>query len=322
MQNKKEIPSDIIVKLFLIISVLFGLFLSSCSSQFYLSTLNNDPVYGYDVVIPVGEDTKVDTINSFSELKWRLRTDFNFRWDYAQYAMNQPYSWYFGNFRYNYWRPYNSFDIYWNRYQFWSDWAFHYPHYWGYHNWYSPWRHSWYRPHNYWNNSWYNGPWNNPSYNVIYNSSRELNNVAFISGRRGSRNFNIGNSNSIQNNISRRYNNPRPIVNNNNNVIDNIVNIYRNNGNTVRVYNNPNNFNNDQIIKPNNRTNWSSQSHNNGRGSWSGQIVPPKPTSTWQSSSNQSGQIYRGSGSSSIQQSGGRSSSSGQGSRGAGGTRN
>ena len=40
-------------------------------------------------------------------------------------------------------------------------------------------------------------------------------------------------------------NNNRP----NNNVVDNIVNIYKNNGNSVRVYNNPNNFNNDQIPK-------------------------------------------------------------------------
>ena len=319
MQTKKEIPSDIIVKLFLIISVLFGLFLSSCSSQFYLSTLNNDPIYSYDVVIPISKDTKVDTINSFSELKWRLRTDFNFRWEFAQYAMNQPLSWYYNNPRLDgIWRPYNRFDVYFHSNWFWTDWAWNYPYNynrWGWNNWnytyhYYGW-HNWYRPYRPWNN-WYNGPWHSPGYNVIWNSSRQ-NNVAYINGRRGSR--------SIENTIiSNRINNAndRP---NNNNVIDNIVNIYRNNGNSVRVYNNPNNFNNDQIIKPNNRTNWQTQSNNNGGRSWGREVIPSKPTSTWQSSSNQPRQIYRGSGSSSIQQSGGRSSSSGQRSRGAGGTR-
>ena len=175
MQTKKEIPSDIVVKLFLIISVLFGLFLSSCSSQFYLSTLNNDPVYGYDVVIPVGEDTKVDTINSFSDLKWKLRTDFNFRWDFAQYAMNQPLSWYYNNPRLDgIWRPYNRFDVYFHSNWFWTDWAWNYPfnyHSWDWYNWNRPYYYyGWYRPYRPWNN-WYNGPWHRPGYNVIWNSS-------------------------------------------------------------------------------------------------------------------------------------------------------
>jgi len=70
--------------------------LCSCSS-YKLATLNNDPLYPIDYVIPVTNDTKIDTINSFSDLKWKLRTDFNFRWDFAQYAMQQPYSLIFFN---------------------------------------------------------------------------------------------------------------------------------------------------------------------------------------------------------------------------------
>jgi hypothetical protein len=222
--------------------------LSSCSS-YKLALLNhNDPMYPVEYVVPIAEDTKIDTL-SFSQFRWKLRTDFNFRWDYAQYAMNQPYNWY-SSFSYNVWRPFNSFDVYFNRYNFWYDWAFNYPYYWGFSSWHNPWRHHWYRPYN-WGYSWYNGPWHNPGYNVIWNSSRENNNVAYISGRRGSRNIDINiNNNNIENTIVRRYNNPRKNVDNSN--LNNIVNTLRNNYNVKpRVYNNPNNVPNNNIIRNN-----------------------------------------------------------------------
>ena len=222
--------------------------LSSCSS-YKLALLNhNDPMYPVEYVIPIAEDTKIDTL-SFSQFRWKLRTDFSFRWDYAQYAMNQPYNWY-SSFSYNVWRPFNSFDVYFNRYNFWYDWAFNYPYYWGFSSWHNPWRHHWYRPYN-WGYSWYNGPWHNPGYNVIWNSSRENNNVAYISGRRGSRNIDINiNNNNIENTIVRRYNNPRKNVDNSN--LNNIVNTLRDNYNVKpRVYNNPNNVSNNNVIRNN-----------------------------------------------------------------------
>ena len=205
-------------------------------------------MYPVDYVIPIAEDTKIDTL-SFSQFRWKLRTDFNFRWDYAQYAMNQPYNWY-SSFSYNVWRPFNSFDVYFNRYNFWYDWAFNYPYYWGFSSWHNPWRHHWYRPYN-WAYNWYNGPWHNPGYNVIWNSSRENNNVAYISGRRGSRNIEINiDNNNIENNIVRRYNNPRKNVDNSN--LNNIVNALRDNYNVKpRVYNNPNNVPNNNVIRNN-----------------------------------------------------------------------
>ena len=249
-----KLPARIISKLILIGFALIAMLLSSCSS-YKLSLLNSDPMYPVDYVIPIAEDTKIDTL-SYSQFKWKLRTDFNFRWNYAQYAMNQPYNWY-SSFSYNVWRPFNSFDVYFNRYDFWYDWAFNYPYYWGYSSWHNPWRHHWYRPYN-WGYSWYNGPWHNPGYNIIWNSSRENNNnIAYISGRRGSRNVDIGTNSNIQNTISRRYNNPRNNVDNNN--LNNIVNELRENYNVKpRVYNNPNNvpnnnvrINNNNNIKPN-----------------------------------------------------------------------
>ena len=229
------------------------LLLSACST--YRLAVPVDKCCEADAVyLEVPSDVKIDTL-SFSQLRWKLRTDNTFRWNYAQYAMNQPYNWY-SSFSYNVWRPFNSFDIYFNRYDFWYDWAFNYPYYWGYSSWHNPWRHHWYRPYN-WNYSWYNGPWHNPGYNVIWNSSRENNNIAYISGRRGSRNVDIGSNSNIQNTISRRYNNPRNNVDNNN--LNNIVDELRENyGVKPKVYNNPNNvpnnnvrINNNNNVKPN-----------------------------------------------------------------------
>jgi uncharacterized membrane protein YgcG len=283
----------------------------SCAS-FKLSTMYYDPLYGpEEVVLEVPSDVKIDTL-SFSQLRWKLRTDNTFRWNFAQYAMNQPLSWYNTNFRYSYWRPFNSFDVYWNRHNYWYDWAFNYPFQWGWSwNRWGYWN-RWNRPFYHWD-SWYNGPWHNPSYNVIWNSSRENTNIAYVRGGRGSRFIDNGNSN-IQNTISRRYNNPRPNVNNNNNVIDNIVNDLRSNGNRVRVYNNPNNVPNNNIIIRNNnsrpvvpnnsiRNNFNNSNINNSR--------PVYNNSSRGSNVN----ISRGS-SSSVRSSGGSSGGSSRGGRG------
>ena len=233
------------------------LLLSSCSS-FRLAAVNDD-MYPVDYVIPVSNETKIDTIDSYFKLKYKLRTDFNFRWDFAQYAMQQPYSWYWNNPRLDgIWRPYNRFDVYFYSNWFWSDWAWNYP----YNNYYG-WNH-WYRPWGYynWGYSWHNGPWHNSGYNVVWNSSRR-NNIANVIGPRGSRTNSIipRDNNSIENTIVRRYNKPR------NNVINNIVDELRENFNVKpRVYSNPNNVpnNNKPIINNNIKPNWNnSRSINN-----------------------------------------------------------
>ena len=240
-----------------IIVLALCLLLSSCSS-YRLATIQDD-MYPVDYVIPVSNETKIDTIDSYFKLKYKLRTDFSFRWDFAQYAMNQPLSWYYSNPRLEgIWRPYNRFDVYFYSNWFWSDWAFNYPYsnYYGWNSWYRPWGwNNWYRPYNPWNN-WYNGPWHNPGYNVVWNSSRR-DNIAYVNGPRGSR---IGtnsiiqrDNNNIENTIVRRYNKPR------NNVINNIVDELRENFNVKpRVYSNPNNVPNNNIRINNNNTkpNW------------------------------------------------------------------
>jgi len=265
------------------------LLLSSCST-YRLSTLNHDPIY--DTVLKVPADVKIDTL-SFSQLRWKLRTDFQFRYNFATYAMNQPYSWYMSNYRYSYWRPYNSFDVYWNRHSFWNDWAFSYP----YNNW-----NSWNRPYWGWNNSWWNGynswydgPFHNPGYNVAWNSSRN-NNVAYINGRRGSNNVVNRTNSNIENRIVVNRNKPRINIDQNN--IDEIVINLRENINNkpIRVYNNPNNVPNNNNSKPRVyvRPNNNSNNNNSSRIYTRPPVNNSSTTTRSSSSSTRSSSVSRG----------------------------
>jgi hypothetical protein len=224
-----------------IVALLIYLMVTGCST-YRLATVSDD-MYPVDFTIPVSNETKIDTINSYFQLRYKLRTDFNFRWDFAQYAMNQPYSWYWNNPRLDgIWRPYNRFDVYFHSHWFWTDWAWNYPfnyHSWGWYNWNRPYYfYGWNRPYR---------PWNNINWNNNYN-----NNIVYVSGRRGSRNIISNNNSNIENNIVRRYNNPRKNIDNSN--LNNIVNELRDNYNIKpRVYSNPNNIPNNNIIRNNSR---------------------------------------------------------------------
>ena len=258
-----------------IVALLIYLTVTGCSS-YRLATISDD-MYPVDFTIPVSNETKIDTINSLFDLKYKLRTDFSFRWDFAQYAMNQPYSWYWNNPRLDgIWRPYNRFDVYFHSHWFWTDWAWNYPfnyHSWGWYNWNRPYYYfGWNRPYR---------PWNNINWNNNYNT-----NIVYVSGRRGSRNIISDNNSNIENNIVRRYNNPRKNVDNNN--LNNIVNALRDNYNVKpRVYNNPNNVpNNNNIIRNNNVRpvvpNYNNNFNNNSinsRSSSSNRSYSPPPTS-------------------------------------------
>tara|TARA_R100000544_G_scaffold29863_1_gene16173 strand:+ start:169 stop:936 length:768 start_codon:yes stop_codon:yes gene_type:complete len=153
--------------------IFLALLLSGCTT-YQVSTTGHDPIYA----VNVPSNINIDTLN-YRQFQWKLRTDFQFRFDFARYAMNQPYSWYMSNFNFNRWRPYNSFDIYFNSTQYWTNWAFNYPFHsnpYGWDNWNRP--YSW----GYSYSNWYNGPWSNQGYNAIWNRSGS---VSYINGRRG-----------------------------------------------------------------------------------------------------------------------------------------
>jgi hypothetical protein len=158
--------------------LVFILLFTSCGVGFQYTTLNHA---GHIDGIYSSNNPKVNTINSFSDLQWKLRTDFNFRYDFAQYALSQPRSFDWNNRilgnRYNWFHPYLGYNYYWNRDQMWNDWVWGYPLNYGIGYTYS-WRNRrWFSNQWGWNN--YYG-WNNRFYNR-YRST----NVAYHTGRRG-----------------------------------------------------------------------------------------------------------------------------------------
>ena len=206
--------------------------LTSCGVNWHIATFNHDPIYGsYDENYITSSDLKVDTL-TYSDFRWKLRTDFNFRWNYAQYMMDQPLSFYYRNYP-----GYlgNVHDLWWNSNRYWTDWAFNYPFNSWYWNRWDPWP-RWNRWG--WNYGWYSNTWNNHWYGYGWNhwyghDSWRWNNVwrndntyVHINGRRGSSNVSVGGSsrgNSIirnnddGNRVIRRYDNP--VRGRNNNVI-------------------------------------------------------------------------------------------------------
>ena len=82
----RKLKTKYMKKLILFIGLLL---LTGCSTTYHLSTLNHDPIYDTVLVVPAG--VQIDTLSS-SQLRWKLRTDFRFRYDFAQYALSQPRS--------------------------------------------------------------------------------------------------------------------------------------------------------------------------------------------------------------------------------------
>tara|TARA_R110000751_G_scaffold248264_1_gene348044 strand:+ start:561 stop:1376 length:816 start_codon:yes stop_codon:yes gene_type:complete len=178
--------------------ILLVLLLSGCAS-FQVSILNHDPIYSIE-----GSDVEIVVIDNEFELDRLLRTDFRFRYDYAQYALRQPISFDWNNryvrfnrfnrstnFWYSNWNyGYNYAP--WDRHQMWNDWLWGFP-YGGGIGWSYSWNNnswssnSWNNPYG-WNNyyGWGNGyGWNNYGQNTWY-GRRGRNNVSYTNGRRGS----------------------------------------------------------------------------------------------------------------------------------------
>ena len=195
--------------------LLLVLLLTGCAS-FQVSTLNHDPIYSIE-----GSDAEITVIDNEFELQRLLRTDFKFRYDFAQYAIRQPRSFDWNNRvlgnRYSFYNPYYS------RTQMWNDWV------WGY-NWNSP--HNW-SPFGYDRWRYNNYGWNNWGWNGFYGNSwgwrQQMNDYAWmyrsrpnsvrINGRRGS---NVIQRRIVANNNSSktRILSTKPVVNNSNLVIE------------------------------------------------------------------------------------------------------
>ena len=249
--------------------------LSSCSTAWYManSNYNNDPIYG---VTEEGDSIKINIIDNYSDLRWKLRTDDKFRWDFKQYALNQDLSWYSSfynrNFLYRYSPYYSSIDLYFDRFWYWDSWYWNYGYGW---NTWHPFRwnnYSWYHPH-YWNESYWFGHnrWRYRMNDYAWNHRNDRN-VAYVNGRRGSNivitpsGSSRGGTNNIISNPNIRINRGRPSIPNPNDVdviiekpergfIGRLVDKLENNGVKVRHYNNPNNVPSNIRVVPRNNNN-------------------------------------------------------------------
>ena len=264
-----------------LLTILSLVLLTSCGVNWHVSTLNYDPIYDDENYIVVSDEVKIDTLNEF-QFRNRLRTDFRFRYDFAQYALSQPISFDWNNrllgTRYGWNSPY--YGYYWNRTQMWNDWVWGFtPHRWspfgydrwGYNNWMGNvhWGYGYgYGWNNYygWNGYYNNWGWRNQMNNYAW-QNRYRSNTVYVNGRRGSiSNEVVSNrrvrtsTNSNNTRTVRSYNNPRINPDNNNVII-------RDNGETVRIYRRPNDNNNNNIrVNPNNNTrnnNWKPRVPNN-----------------------------------------------------------
>ena len=177
--------------------LLLSVFLMMSCGTFKVSTLSYDPIY----TTSNGETIDVNVVDNEWELNRLLRDDFNFRYDYAQYAKSQPISFDWNNRvlrnnrfnRYNFnnrysWSNGYYMNSYWNRDLMWDDWL------WGYSsmNYGMGWSYSW-NNRSWSSNQWgwngyygYGNPygWNNNIYGWNnYNRYRGTN-VAYHRGRR------------------------------------------------------------------------------------------------------------------------------------------
>ena len=291
--------------------VFLAININSCSSlQFKYSTLNHA---GYvDGIYNSPSTIKIDTL-SYSQFKWKLRNNFQFRYDYAQYALSQPRSFDWNNkllgFRYNRfnnWRSsYYGYNNYWNRTQMWNDWAWDYP-------WFTPYRWSMFGFDRWgYHHMNYNYGWGYPYYGDPYNWNYRPNynrrtNVAYINGRRGSNNV-------IENRVNVRVRTPRSATTGNTLSVDEIADDIRVRVNNRRIINNNSD---DKTIRSNPRIYLRPESSNNGRRRGNGEIVPVKPVVPRQPSTVQPRQVRRGQRSPVLQQTRTRVQSNSQGRNG------
>jgi len=192
------------------IFLLLILLLTGCAT-FQISTLNHD---------------SVRIVNNEFELQRLLRTDFQFRYDFAQYALRQPRSFDWNNRILG-----NRYNYYWNRTQMWNDWVWGFPYY-QLHSW-SYWRYNYYNWNNHLNPNWGRSYVNNNRKNTTIIRDRRAH-ASMIQSTKRTRvvtnkprirtkpriNYNtkpvIINRRPPSNNNSRPiFNNSRPVTNNN-----------------------------------------------------------------------------------------------------------
>lgn len=229
--------------------------MTSCGVNWQISTYSHDPIYDDENYLVVADGVRVDTLNEF-QFRNRLRTDFQFRYNFAQYAISQPRSFDWNNrllgYRWNRNIWGYSYYSYWDRNQMWNDWAWGFtPHRWspfgydrwGYNSWMgnAHWGYGWSWNNYYGWNGWYDNTWGwrQQMNNYAWQHRRDRSNTVYVNSRRSSINNSIVSNRRVNVNTRVRVNTrtntnikPRVYVRpeNNNSII-----IRNNNTRTIRV---------------------------------------------------------------------------------------
>ncbi len=160
-----------LLKLICIIVLFFSV--NSCGIHWQYTTLNTTS----HVDTLRSEGIAVDEINTVSQLRWKLRTDWNFANDYYFFLQQQNYSFFHNQYFYN---RLNRFG--WNSpHDYWMNWQ------WSWHSGYSNnWMWNQYPYYGNWGSSqWYWNQWNNPwQYSYTYGPRTQW--LGNVYGRRSS----------------------------------------------------------------------------------------------------------------------------------------
>ena len=256
----------------LICIIVLSLSLNSCGVQWQYQAYNTA---GYIDTLR-SENTTVEEINTVSQLRWKLRTDFVFANDYYFFLQQQPYSFFHQQYFYNRlymfgWQSPHDYWLNWQwginpGYSYWNGWN-QYPWYgnwsssqWYWMQWNNPWQYSYvYGPRTSYLGNVYGGRYSNRNRFVYSNSNRSRSFLVSDGSTSDSRTYLPNNNSGISNNINSRPNKPRVV----------------NNKPVIIRWTNSNNNSNSNTPKPNNSS---------SRPIWNKPSTNTKPNYNWNSS--------------------------------------
>ena len=210
----------------LICIIVLTLSVQSCGVQWQYTTLNT----AGHVDTLRSEGYAVEEINTVSQLRWKLQTDWNFANDYYWFLQRQNYSFFHNQFFYNrlyrfgwqsphdYWMNWQwswhsgyANNWMWNQYPYYGNWG---SSYWYWDQWNNPWRYSQiYGPRTQWLGNVYGRRSSNRNRFVYSNSNRSRSILVSDGSTSDSRTYSPNTASPIQNSIIRNTTKPRVLPN-------------------------------------------------------------------------------------------------------------
>lgn len=210
----------------LICIIVLTLSVQSCGVQWQYTTLNT----AGHVDTLRSEGYVVEEINTVSQLRWKLQTDWNFANDYYWFLQRQNYSFFHNQFFYNrlhrfgwqsphdYWMNWQwswnsgyANNWMWNQYPYYGNWG---SSYWYWDQWNNPWRYSQiYGPRTQYLGNVYGRRSSNRNRFVYSNSNRSRSILVSDGSTSDSRTYSPNTASPIQNSIIRNTTKPRVLPN-------------------------------------------------------------------------------------------------------------